>query len=196
MLAKNHDSKNNFTYLLTFAYAISTFASGILMPIYAFFVQKIGGGILETSEAIAIYSILCGIGTILIHKTTLSHKYPMHFLWIGWLLWLFSIAIYFLINTITALYISQILNAVGDAMYEPIFDSEFSGQIKDNPSGGWAFFNGTISIFAGIASFIGGVIATQFGFDVLLYCVLAFGSLSFLLIVYYAQMNGKKLKNV
>lgn len=184
--------KPNYVYLLTFAYAISTFASGILVPIYAFFVQKIGGGLLETSWAFALYSILYGLGTMAIHKTPWTHKYRMHLLWIGWLLWLFSITIYFVVGTLTVLYISQILGAIGDAIYEPVFDGEFSRQVATDPSSGWAFFNGTTSIFSGIASFLGGIIATTFGFEALLCCVVAIGSISFFLIVYYTQQNGFK----
>lgn len=191
----NNTYKPNYVYLLTFAYAISTFASGILVPIYAFFVQEIGGGLLETSWAIALYSVLYGLGTILIHKIKWTHKYRMHLLWIGWLMWLFSITLYFVISTVTVLYISQIINAIGDAIYEPVFDGEYSRQVAADPSSGWAFFNGTTSIFSGIASFLGGIIATAFGFDVLLYCVLLVGSISFFLIVYYTQQNGFRTHN-
>lgn len=184
--------QRRFIYLLTMAYAIATFASGILVPIYAFFVQKIGGGILETSQAIAVYSLVYGILTILIHKTKISHTYRIPFLWVGWLIWLFSITIYFMISSLLVLYISQMLNALGDAIYEPIFDEEFSKQIIADPSRGWAFFNGTISIFSSIASLIGGLIASYFGFDILLYCVMGLGTLSFFLIVYYTWVLKKK----
>ena len=187
-----HFQQQQFIYILTLAYAISTFASGILVPIYAFFVQKIGGGILETSWAIALYSIIYGLLTIAIHKTKLSHKYRMHFLWGGWLLWLFSITIYFLISTLPVLYISQMINALGDAMYEPVFDAEFSHHIAADPDAGWAFFNGTTSIFYGIAAILGGFVAKHLGFDVLLYGVMAFGTLSFFLIAYYARTISKK----
>src|SRR5437016_3302673 len=107
---------SKYIYLITFAYAFATFAQGILVPIYAFFVQKIGGGILETSWAIALYSIITGVGTILIHHTKFSHKYKKHCLWVGWFLWLLSIAVYFIMQNITMLYVSQFLNGVGDAL--------------------------------------------------------------------------------
>ena len=89
-------------------------------------------------------------------------------------------------------YISQLLNALGDALYEPVFDSEYAEQVASDPCAGWAFFNGTTSIFSGVASMIGGIIATHFGFDILLYCVMAFGTLSFMLIVYYTRANAEK----
>ena len=189
-----------FLYLLTLAYAFSTFASGILMPIYAFFVQKIGGGILETAWAMALYSILTGFGTILIHKTTWSHTYRKHLLWGGWLIWLISMIIYLVMQNVVALYISQILNALGDAICGPVFDAEFSKKIEENLSGGWAMFEGTISISEGIASILGGSIASYYGFEALLYCVITVAMISFLLIAYYSyyettvDINFKTLK--
>lgn len=183
----NMSSQQFRIYILTFAYAFSTFASGILMPIYAFFVQKIGGGILETSWAIALYSMLCGIGTIILYKTPWSRQYPKQFLWIGWLLWLLSMVMYLVMQNLVVLYLSQILNGIGDAMCEPIFDAEFSQEASTNLAEGWALFNGATSIFSGIASFIGGFIAAWYGFDVLLYCVISIATLSFFLILYYVR---------
>jgi len=184
--------QHDLVYILTLAYGLSTFASGILIPIYAFFIQKIGGGILETSWAIATYSIICGLGTIFVHKTTWSHTYRRHLLWGGWLLWLLSMTVYLIIQNITVLYIAQILNALGDAICEPIFDAEFSEKISSDSSGGWAFFNGTISIFEGLASVAGGIIATAYGFDSLLYCIMVIGTISFALIVYYTRVNNAR----
>lgn len=181
-------------YILTFAYGMSTFASGILMPIYAFYVQKIGGGILEASWAIGLYSVLCGVGTIVIHRTTWSHKYPRFFLCGGWFLWLVSMALYCVMHSVIVLYLSQVLNALGDALCEPVFDVEFSKEIEANPSEGWALFNGVTTIFSGVASLLGGAIATYFGFDVLFYCVVAMGTVSFLLIVRYVRNNGARRK--
>ena len=178
-----------YLYLLTVAYACSTFSTGILTPIYAFFVQKIGGGILETSWAIGLYSILCGIGTMVVHKTHWSHTYRKHLLWIGWLVWLSSVLIYLIIQNIVALYIAQILNALGDAICEPVFDAEFGNKISANPAGGWALFEGTVGIAEGIAAIVGGMIATYYGFEILLYCVITVATSSFLMIAYYSYFN-------
>lgn len=181
--------QKKFIYLITFAYAFSTFAQGILVPIYAFFVQKMGGGLLETSWAIALYSIITGTGTILIHKTKWAHKNRRFCLWGGWFLWLLSIGVYFIMKNILMLYISQILNGIGDALSVPAFDAEFSDKVSKDLSGGWAFFEGTISIFQGIAAILGGFIATWYGFDVLIYCVMGFAALSFSMIAYYSYNN-------
>jgi hypothetical protein len=181
--------KHFYLYLLTLAYAFSTFASGILMPIYAFFVQKIGGGLLETSCTIALYSIICGIGTIVIHKTKWSHTHAKFCLWGGWLLWLLSMVIYLLISNIFMLYISQLLNGIADAICEPVFFAQYSKRIAKDPSAGWALFTGITTIFSGFASIAGGLIVSVYGFDALLYCLISIAIVSFLLIAYYADIN-------
>ena len=174
-----------YLYLIIFAYAFSTFAQGIIVPIYAFFVQKIGGGLLETSWAIAMYSIVTGVFTILIHRTKWSHNNRKLCLWGGWLLWLLSVGVYFIMKNVTLLYLSQILNGIGDALSEPAFDAEFSKIVKNDLSGGWALFEGTTSIFSGIAALLGGIIATYYGFNILINCVMAMAAISFLMIAYY-----------
>ncbi len=178
-------ASKKYLYLIIFAYAFSTFAQGIIVPIYAFFVQKIGGGLLETSWAISIYSITTGVLTILIHKTKWSHKNRKLCLWLGWFLWLLSVGIYFIMKNIFMLYISQILNAIGDSMAQPAFDAELSEIVSDDLSGGWALFDGTISIFSGIAALLGGFIATYYGFGVLINCVITMAAISFSMIAYY-----------
>lgn len=98
-------------YLLTFAYAASVFSSGILIPIYAFFVQKIGGGIIETSSTIAVSSMIYGFGIIILYKTSWGDTHPRLLLWFGWFLWLLSLILYLVMSYVTILYVSQI---VGD----------------------------------------------------------------------------------
>ena len=97
-------------------------------------------------------------------------------------------------NVIT-LYISQILNALGEATCEPVFDTEFSKKIASNPSGGWALFEGTVSISEGVASVIGGMVATYYGFETLLYCVITVATISFTLIAYYSYVEDARSGN-
>jgi len=181
--------QKKFLYLLTFAYSASIFSTGILAPIYAFFVEKIGGGILEASWAVALYSIVTGIGTIVLFKTPWSHVYAKHFFWIGWLLWLISIWVYVGMEDVYMLYISQIVNGIGTALSQPVFDAEFSKNITKDLSGGWALFEGVTSIFSGLAAIAGGVIATWYGFEVLIYCMIFIATVSFLGIAYYTSIQ-------
>src|SRR3990167_3304475 len=177
--------KKGSLLLLTLAYAFSTFGSGIFTPIYAFFVQKIGGGIFETSSAIALFSIVTGIAVLLISRTTWSHTYRKECLVVGWFLWLLSMVMYYCVSTFGTLLLSQVITGLGNALSSPAYDAEFSEQVIDDLSGGWGVFEGVTSIFSGIASVSGGFIVAYYGFDVLFYWMMAILTLSFTLIVYY-----------
>ncbi len=180
-------------YIIAFAYAFSTFSQGILMPVYAFFVQKIGGGILETSWAIALFSMVTGIMMLFIFQTPWSKTYQKECLLGGWLLWLISLILYCCINTTTMLFISQILNGVGNAFSTPAYDAEYSEQAADNLGAGWGLYEGITSIFYGIAALMGGLIAASYGFLILFYWMIFFAALSFALIVYYVYIQKKLL---
>ena len=183
-----------YLYLIIAAYATSSFSIGVFTPVYAFFIQKIGGGILEASWAIGAYSIITGLGTIFIHQTTWSQRNRMTLLWLGWFFWLLSIAIYAIMTNIYLMYISQILGALGVAMEEPIFNAELSQRASSNLYVGWALFGGITEIFTGIAAIFGGIIATLYGFEVLSNCMVSVALFSFSLIVLYIYAHKKHEK--
>lgn len=178
-------------HLLIYAYAASIFASGILTPIYAFFVQKIGGGILETCSAVAIFSIITGIVTLLIYKTTWSRTYQKECLLIGWCLWLISVCMYCCISSLTILFISQILNGLGNALSTSAYDAEYSEQTANDLAGGWSIFEGVTNIFSGIAALMGGLIVSNYGFQVLMWCMTGLATVSFGLILYYVYREKR-----
>src|ERR1700689_4174307 len=102
--------KTNYLYrVLVSSYAISTFAEGILMPIYAIFVQKIGGDILEASGAIAIFLAINGLATIAIHRVRWSQKHRRLLIVLGWFLWVVGIGSYLLVSNTVTLFTTQIL---------------------------------------------------------------------------------------
>ena len=177
--------KKQYLYLITLAYACATFGSGLLLPIYAFFVQKIGGGIVETSWAIALFSIVMGVTILAIAQTKWSHVYRKECLLVGWFIWLLGLILYCYIRDITMLFIAQILNGLGNALSSPAFDAELSEQASDDLSGGWGILEGVTSIFSGLAAIIGGYLTSRYGFDTLFAFMIGTSSFSFILILYY-----------
>jgi MFS family permease len=177
--------KKRYLYLITLAYACATFGAGLLLPIYAFFVQKIGGGIVETSWAVALFSIVMGITILLIAKTKWSHVYRKECLLVGWFIWLLGLVLYSYISDLTMLFIAQILNGLGTALSSPAYDAEFSEQASDDLTGGWGIFEGVNSIFSGLAAIIGGYFTSRYGFGALFSIMIATSTFSFILILYY-----------
>lgn len=185
--------RTNYLYrVLVSSYAISTFAEGILMPIYAIFVQKIGGDILEASGAIAIFLIVNGVATIAIHRIGWSQKHRRLLMVWGWLLWVIGIGSYFVVSSTVTLFITQVLIALGNAIADPAFDAELDDNIDTRlKSYEWGVFGAVQDVLNGIAAIVGGVIASVFGFKVLILCMVLAATISFCLILYY--MHARKL---
>ncbi|MES2223782.1 MAG: MFS transporter [Patescibacteria group bacterium] len=181
---------NRFYRILVLSYAISTFAEGIIGPIYAIFVQKIGGDILEATGAVATFLIVSGIATMIIHRSSWSQKHRKLLMVLGWFIWVLGIAMYLVIADVFTLFMAQVLIALGNATANPAFDAELDDHTDAKiKSYEWGIFEALQDILSGIAAIFGGLIATFFGFEVLIYFMIASATLSFVLILYYMNMR-------
>lgn len=162
------------------------------MPIYAIFVQRIGGDILDASGAIAVFLIVSGVATILIHRLQWSKKHRTRLMVYGWLVWVIGIAGYFVISSTLTLFATQVLIALGNAIANPAFDAELDDHTDEAlKSYEWGLFEALQDIFSGIAAIIGGVVALLFGFKTLIFIMVVAASLSFLMILYYVRARNK-----
>lgn len=162
------------------------------MPIYAIFVQGIGGDILEASGAIAIFLLVSGLTTIAVHRSAWSEKHRSKLLVYGWLLWVIGIGGYFFIFNIYTLFIVQVIVALGNAIADPAFSAELDDNIsKNKKSYSWGIFQGTQDIANSIAAVVGGLIASLFGFRVLIIFMFLSATLSFFIILYYVKIKNR-----
>jgi hypothetical protein len=176
---------------LVASYVISTFAEGILLPIYAIFVQQIGGDILEASGAIAVFLIVSGIATVVIHRSQWSQRNRTLLLVGGWILWVAGIAFYYLISSTVTLFLAQVLVALGNAIADPAFDAELDDHTDEAiKSYEWGLFEAFKDILNGVAAIAGGLIAAFLGFRVLIACMIATATLSFLMILFYVRTRN------
>jgi predicted MFS family arabinose efflux permease len=181
---------NKLFKILVASYAISTFAEGIITPIYAIFVQKIGGDILEATGAVATFLIVSGVATIVIHRTKWSQRNRKMLMIVGWLVWVLGIAMYLIISDLITLFLAQVLIALGNATANPAFDAELDDHTDEKiKSYEWGLFEALQDILSGIAAIAGGLVVTFLGFQTLIYCMIAAATLSFLLILYYLQIQ-------
>lgn len=166
------------------------------MPIYAIFVQKIGGDILDASGAIALFLFVSGIGTIVIHKTHWSEKHRAAMMIIGWFVWLAGIISYFWVSTPAMLLVTQVLTALGNAIANPAFDAELAEHVdKKMRNFEWSIYEGSQDIFAAFAALIGGFVVSWYGFEVLIWGMVVSATLSTALIVYYVTYFQKRLRS-
>lgn len=172
--------------LLVLSYGLSTFAEGIIMPVYAFFVQNIGGGILETTGVISIFLLVSGLTSLWVHKNKWTQVNVKKMLIFGWMLWLIGIFFYLIISNLFTLIIAQIFMALGNAVANPAFDSELASNTKPTKNTSqWSIFEASQDIFNGIAAFLSGIIIIYLGFKVLIIFMCITATFSFLLILNY-----------
>ena len=191
-------TKPNYLYrLLVSSYSVSTFSEGIILPIYAVFLQEIGGGILETSGAIATFLIVQGIATILIHRLPWSQRNRTHLLIYGWLLWVFGIGMYFIISNVATLFLTQVFVALGNAIADPAFDAELDDHTDTKiKSYEWGIFEALKDILNGVAAIVGGIVAAFFGFKVLIMFMLTAATISFLMILHYVRARDSSVDTI
>lgn len=161
------------------------------MPIYAIFVQKIGGDILEASGAVSLFLIVSGVTTILVHRLKWSENHRIKLMIWGWFIWVLGITGYFLISNTATLFITQVLVALGNAVANPAFDAELDDHTDDEiKSYEWGLFEAIQDIVAGLAAIIGGLVATLFGFKVLIMLMFGTATVSFGMIVNYVKAKN------
>jgi hypothetical protein len=154
------------------------------MPIYAIFVQKISGGILAASGAVAVFFIVMGIAEILIWKRGWSHEHRIYLMVVGWFVWLIGILTYLFIASVPMLFLAQILTALGNAIADPAFDAELSEKTdKGIQEYEWGIFEASKDILQGIAAIIGGIVVAFFGFRMLIIFMALAATVSFSIIL-------------
>jgi MFS family permease len=90
------------------------------------------------------------------------------------------------------LFAVQIVVALGNAITNPAFDAELADHTdKKNKAYGWGVFEAIQDIANSIAALVGGLIASFFGFRVLILFMFIAANISFLIILYYVKMKNR-----
>jgi len=177
---------NRFYRALVFSWTLSSFSEGVILPIYAVFVQHVGGDILDVGWAMGLFLITEGIFTTLVHRFRWSPRMRIALLILGWAIWLSGIIFYLFISNIITLFIAQILTAIGNAVADPVFDAELADHtdigLKEYE---WGLWEGSKAFIDGAAAIIGAFIASAFGFLALIYVMILTATFSFVAILWY-----------
>lgn len=176
-------SKKQVFRILLIENAFFEFGAGLYGPLYAVFVQKIGGTIINTSIAWSIFLISLGVfGFIVskyidrfsIKKTTLTTS----------ILHALLILSYAFVSQVWQLYLLQFLIGVIGAINFPVWDAWFTNMQEGKKRGGsFALMHATNNIGRGLASLGGGLIVFYAGFQMLFIASGIFVLLSSLLLL-------------
>ncbi len=154
--------------ILLLAALFTNFAEGLYTPVYAAYVEKIGGGLSDAGLSWSINLIVFGVLAMILSHMETGSKRRAGYLFLGYLLSALASALFALITAPFMLYFVQFLRGLSWAMISPVWDSFFSLYVdKKRATVEWGYYEGGWSIATGIGSALGGILVTLFSFQTL-----------------------------
>lgn len=154
--------------ILVIASFFGYMTAGLFGPVYAIFVQKIGGDVLEAGVAYGIFSIVSGLFIFSVGrmKWFLQHLRPM--VVVGYALFAVGSLAYLLVENSTELFFVQVLEGIAGGILEPAWDGIFSANLSEETATRfWSSWAGVRDFAMGIGAFAGGAIVASFSFSAL-----------------------------
>lgn len=151
----------------------------MLGPVYALFVEKIGGSLLDASFAGALFALAAGVTTLISGKYSDKVKETELIIVVGYLIIGISFLLYIFVNSVIQLFLVQMLIGFGSAVYSPAFDAVYSNHLDGRKSGRqWGAWESMNYFTTAVGATLGGFIITRFGFQTMFFvmALLCFGS--------------------
>lgn len=159
--------KNGIKILLA-ADAGASMALGLIGPIYAIFVEEIGGDILDASWAYFVYMFTCGILLWILSKWENRFKHKEKIVVAGYALTSIGCFTYIFVYNQTSLLITQVILGIAMALLSPAFDSLYSHYVnRRHEASDWGAWESMGYIVTALAALLGGFLAEYFSFRVL-----------------------------
>lgn len=141
-------------------------AGAMLGPIYAIFIEQIGGDLLDASYAFAVFAFAAGCTTLISGRFADKVKENELIVVGGYLIMAAGFIGYIFVNSIFALLIVQVIIGLGEAIYSPAFDAVYSKHLDGHRSGReWGAWEAINYFTTAIGAVTGGVLVTWFGFN-------------------------------
>ncbi len=143
-------------------------AGAMLGPIYALFVEEIGGNLLDASLTGGFFALAAGITTLIAGKYADKSKRDEIIVAWGYIVMGIGFFLYTLVDSIWFLFGVQVVIGFAEAFYSPAFDALFSKHITKKKAGReWGAWESMNYFAVAVGSVIGGLIVTSFGFNTL-----------------------------
>lgn len=141
-------------------------AGAMLGPIYALFVEKVGGDLLDASYAFSTFALVAGVVTLISGRYSDKIKENKVILVLGYGIMGLGYFGYLLVNSIWSLLIIQVVIGLGEAIYVPAFDALYSKHLDHSKRGRiWSLWEAINYFTMAIGAFIGGFLVVIFGFS-------------------------------
>lgn len=177
-LLKKKKLFNHALAVLVFTNALILIAAAMFGPIYALFVEEIGGSLMDASLTGAIFCLAAGLTTLVSGRLADKWKNPKLIVLAGYAIMAGGFLALTAVNNIWSLFLVQAVIGFGEAIYSPAFDALYSKHIeRKHEAQQWSFWESMNYFTYVIGAIIGGLLATSFGFDIL-FIVMALISLT------------------
>ena len=158
-------------------------AGAMLGPIYALFVEDIGGSLLDASYAGMVYAIVAGVVVMIAGKYSDRLKRPEYVIAAGYAVVAAGFFYYLYVDSIFELLIAQAAIGFGEAIYSPAYDAVYSNNLdKHQEATQWGIWEAMSYFVAAAGALIGGYLVTWYGFNAL------FVTMGVICLVSYAAM--------
>ena len=143
-------------------------AAAMLAPIYAIFVEEVGGDLMDASIAGFLFAISAGIVTLLSGRLSDKIRHSDHVMMLGYSMMGLGFFLFLFVHSITTLFIIQILIGMGEAIYSPAFDKLYSEHLVDGQYGvEWGTWESMYYFTTALGALFGGLLVTTLGFSAL-----------------------------
>ena len=152
--------------ILLITNALILIAGAMLGPIYALFVEKVGGSLLDASLTGGIFALVAGITTLIAGRYADKIKESRYIVAAGYLLMGIGFFLNMFVNSIWLLFVVQAVIGFAEAAYVPAFDALYSKHLTKKKAGReWGAWEATNYFTAAAGAGIGGVMVTYLGFN-------------------------------
>ena len=154
-------------------------SAAMLGPIYALFVERVGGDLLDASIAGFLFAISAGLMTFASGKFSDKIRHSEIIIVLGYFLMGTGFFLYQFVDSITFLFSIQVLIGLGEAIYAPAFDRLYSMHLDKGKQGTeWGVWESMYYFTMAFGALIGGLIVTQFGFNAIFIIMAALSYIS------------------
>ena len=168
------------------------FAGGLLGPIWAVYVEKIGGDILDASGAYGAFMLTAALTIYLLGKFEQHQRLKANFVVLGYFIGSIGYAGYLFVQNTTSLFLVQAILGLTVAIKDPAYDGLYSKFAKRHLTLAWGEWEAMDYLAAGVSAIFGGLVANFFGFKTLFLLMVAFSLLG--LLVSLGLMHLGRLK--
>lgn len=162
---KNQTHLNSALRILLSTNALVIVAGAMLGPIYALFVEDIGGDLLDVSIIATGFSLVAGITTIIVGKLSDKLKESELIIVFGYALMGVGFLLYLFVNSVIDLLFVGMLIGFAEAIYAPAFDATYTRHMTKHQAGNvWGAWEAMSYFTSALGALIGGVLVTYYGF--------------------------------